>query len=87
MGERGALGGPVGVGGGALSTPCYLLEALLVPGLAVNAIGGDLPPVGDVLADLGPVAVPLAPLAVGLGGSGEAHLVLLRSQKRSTRRS
>ncbi|KAF3850701.1 hypothetical protein F7725_012473 [Dissostichus mawsoni] len=50
-------------------------------GLAVDAIGGDLPPVGHVLADLGPVAVPLAPLAVGLGGRREAHLVLLREEE------
>lgn len=60
--------------------PCYLLKALLVPGLAVDAVGGDLPPVGDVLADLGPVAVPLAPLVVGLG-CGEANLVLLQGLK------
>jgi len=62
---------------GALCTPCYLLEALLVPRLAVDTVGGDLPPIRDILADLGPVAVPLAPLAVGLGCRREAHLVLL----------
>lgn len=45
--------------------------------MAVDAVGGDLPPVGDVLADLVAVAVPLAPLAVVLGRR-EAHLVLLR---------
>lgn len=64
---------------GALCTPCYLLEALLVPGLAVDTIGGDLPPIWDILANLGPVAVPLTPLAVGLGCS-EAHLVLLQGK-------
>lgn len=66
----------VGVGGwwGAL---CYLLEALLVPGLSVHTIGGDLPPVGNVLADLGAVAVPLPPLAIRLR-CREAHLVLLQ---------
>ena len=61
---------------GALCTPCYLLEALLVPSLAVDIVGGDLPPIWDVLADLGSIAVPLAPLAIGLG-CREAHLVLL----------
>lgn len=62
---------------GALCAPCYLLEALLVPSLAVDTVGGDLPPIRDILADLGPVAIPLAPLAIGLGCS-EAHLVLLQ---------
>lgn len=53
--------------------------------MAVHTVGGDLPPIGDVLADLVPVAVPLAPLAVGLG-CGEAHLVLLqKAQQRATR--
>lgn len=44
--------------------------------MAIDAVGGDLPPIRDVLADLVPVAVPLAPLAVVLG-CREAHLVLL----------
>lgn len=65
---------------GALCTSCYLLKALLVPGLAVDTIGGDLPPIWDILADLRPVAVPLAPLAVGLGGSSKADLVLLQRE-------
>lgn len=61
----------------ALCTLCYLLEALLVPGVAVHTVGGDLPPIGDVLADLVPVAIPLTPLAIVLG-CREAHLVLLQ---------
>lgn len=64
---------------------CYLLEALLVPSLPVDTVGGDLPPIGDILANLGPVAVPLSPLAIRLGCS-KAHLVLLQgiAQKRIT---
>lgn len=65
------------VEGGAVCAPCYLLEALLVPGLAVYAVGGNLPAVRDILADLRPATVPLTPLAVWLGRCGEAHLVLL----------
>lgn len=48
--------------------------------MAVHAVGGDLPPIGDVLADLVPVAIPLAPLAVVLG-CREAHLVLLQEEQ------
>jgi len=62
----------------------YLLKALLVPSLAVDTIGGDLPPIWDILADLGPVAVPLAPLAVGLSRS-KADLVLLLSLTKKVR--
>ena len=61
---------------GALCTPCYLLEALLVPWLVVDTVGGDLPPIWDILADLRPVAIPLTPLTIGLGRS-KADLVLL----------
>ena len=50
--------------------------------MAVHAVGGDLPPIRDVLADLVAVTVPLAPLAVGLG-CREAHLVLLRGEHKS----
>lgn len=64
----------------ALWPSCYLLKALLVPGLTVDTISGDLPPVRDILADLGPVAIPLAPLIVRLGCS-KANLVLLLSEK------
>lgn len=66
-------------GGGA--GPGYLLEALLVPGGAIHAVGGDLPPIGDVLANLVPVAVPLPPLAIWLR-CREAHFVLLKGHNR-----
>lgn len=48
--------------------------------MAIHAVGGDLPPIGDVLADLVAVAVPLTPLAVVLG-CREAHLVLLQEEQ------
>lgn len=69
-----------------LGAPCYLLEALLVPGGAIDAVGGDLPPVGDILADLVAVAVPLPPLAVRLR-CREAHLVLLWGHREEELRS
>lgn len=61
---------------GALRAWYYLLKALLIPGLAVDAVGGDLPPIRDVLVNLGPIAIPLAPLAIRLGRS-IVHFVLL----------
>lgn len=62
----------------------YLLKTLLVPGLglAVNAIGGYLPPVGDVLANLLGIAVPLGILAIGLGC--KAHFVLLQGRENNS---
>lgn len=55
---------------------CHSLEALLVPCLAIDTVGGYLPAVGHILADLLGVAVPLAPLPVGLGC--KAKFVLLQ---------
>ena len=59
----------------------YLLKTLLVPGLglAVNAIGGYLPPIGDILANLLGIAVPLGILAIGLGC--KANFVLLQGRE------
>lgn len=81
--QAGGLEGCCSAAAGGGAGPGYLLEALLVPGGAVHAVGGDLPPVGDVLADLVAVAVPLPPLAVGLR-CREAHFVLLMGHNRKT---
>lgn len=65
----------------ALCIASYLLEALLVPGLTIDTVAGNLPPIWDILVDLRPIAIPLAPLVIGLRRR-EANLVLLKAKER-----